>query len=303
MPTPSQETHGQETQGHDEFAMLSENATEAGLDRSGLPEVRRLSMNGMSALKWGVGDPKVVFLHGGAQNAHTWDTVILALGQPALAIDLPGHGRSAWRQDHDYSPPQLAAAVAPLVQSLAPKAELVAGMSLGGLAAISLAATTDLVRRLAMIDVTPGANAEKAKAIFAFTGGPASFPNFDEILRRTIEHNPSRSLRSLERGVRHNARELPDGTWTWRYDPVRNWSGGAMIPDFVDLWDAVSAIHCPVLLVRGGASPVVDDADVSEFFRRQPRARIEVVAGAGHSVQGDRPVELAQLLNAYLKEA
>jgi pimeloyl-ACP methyl ester carboxylesterase len=176
-------------------------------------------------------------------------------------------------------------------------------MSLGGLATISLAATTDLVRRLAIIDVTPGANAEKAKAIIAFTGGPARFPSFDEILRRTVEHNPTRSLRSLERGVRHNAHELPDGTWTWRYDPVRNWSGGAMVPDFVDLWDAVSAIHCPVLLVRGGASPVVDDADVSEFLRRQPGARIEVLAGAGHSVQGDRPVELAQLLNAYLKEA
>ena len=283
--------------------MLGENAAEAGLDGSGLPEVRRLTMNGLSALKWGAGDPEVVFLHGGAQNAHTWDTVILAFGHSALAIDLPGHGRSTWRQDHDYSPPQLAAAVAPLVRSLAPRAELVAGMSLGGLAAISLAATTDLVRRLAIIDVTPGANAEKAKAIIAFTGGPASFPSFEAILRRTVEHNPSRSLRSLERGVRHNARELPDGTWTWRYDPVRNWSGGAMIPDFVDLWDEVSAIRCPVLLVRGGASPVVDDADVSELSRRQPRARIEVVAGPGHSVQGDRPVELAQLLNAFLKEA
>jgi pimeloyl-ACP methyl ester carboxylesterase len=176
-------------------------------------------------------------------------------------------------------------------------------MSLGGLAAISLAATTDLVRRLAIIDVTPGANAEKAKAIIAFTGGPASFPSFEAILRRTVEHNPSRSLRSLERGVRHNAHELPDGTWTWRYDPVRHWSAGAMIPDFVDLWDGVSAIRCPVLLVRGGASSVVDDADVSEFSRRQPRARVEVVPGAGHSIQGDRPVELAQLLNAFLKEA
>ena len=283
--------------------MLSENAVEAGLDGSDLPEVRRLAMNRVSALKWAAGDPEVVFLHGGAQNAHTWDTVILALGHPALAIDLPGHGRSTWRQDHDYSPPQLASAVAPLVRSRAPRAELVVGMSLGGLAAISLAATTDLVRRLAIIDVTPGANAEKAKAIIAFTSGPASFPSFEAILRRTVEHNPSRSLRSLERGVRHNAHEMPDGTWTWRYDPVRNWSGGAMIPDFFDLWDGVSAIRCPVLLVRGGASPVVDDADVSEFSRRQPRARVEVVPGAGHSIQGDRPMELAQLLNAFLKEA
>jgi pimeloyl-ACP methyl ester carboxylesterase len=260
-------------------------------------------MKGVSALKWGVGDPDVVFLHGGAQNAHTWDTVILALGHPALAIDLPGHGRSAWHEDHDYSPRQLAAGVAPIVRSIAPNAQLVVGMSLGGLAAISLAATTDLVRRLAIVDVTPGANAEKAKAIIAFTGGPASFPSFEAILRRTVEYNPSRSLRSLERGVRHNAHELPDGTWTWRYDPVRNWSGGAMVPDFLDLWEAVSAIHCPVLLVRGGASAVVDDGDVSEFLRRQPHARIEIVSEAGHSIQGDRPLELAHLLNAFLKEA
>jgi pimeloyl-ACP methyl ester carboxylesterase len=287
----------------DEFAMLMENAAEAGLDGSSLPKVRRLAINGVSALRWGAGEPEVVFLHGGAQNAHTWDTVILALDRPALAIDLPGHGRSEWRKDHDYSPPQLAATLAPFVRSIAPSAQLVAGMSLGGLAAISLAATTDLVRRLAIVDVTPGANAEKAKAIIAFTGGPASFPSFEAILRRTVEHNPSRSLRSLERGVRHNARELPDGTWTWRYDPVRHWSRGAMLPDFVDLWDAVSAIRCPVLLVRGGDSPVVDDSDVSEFSRRQPQARIEIVAGAGHSIQGDRPLELAQLLNVFLKEA
>ena len=38
--------------------------------------------------------PELVFLHGGAQNAHTWDTVALALGRPLVAIDLPGHGHS-----------------------------------------------------------------------------------------------------------------------------------------------------------------------------------------------------------------
>jgi pimeloyl-ACP methyl ester carboxylesterase len=287
----------------DEFAMLSENVADAGLEGASPVEVRRLVMNGVSALKWGVEDPEVVLLHGGAQNAHTWDTVVIALGRPVLAIDLPGHGHSAWRPDHDYSPSQLAASVAPIIRSIAPNAQLVAGMSLGGLAAISLAATTSLVRRLAIVDVTPGANAEKAKAIIAFTGGPAGFPNFDAILRRTVEHNPSRSIRSLERGVRHNAHELPDGTWVWRYDPVRNWSAGGMTPDFVDLWNSVSGIRCPVLLVRGGNSPVVDDADVSEFLRRQPRARIEIVAGAGHSIQGDRPRELAHLFSAFLKEA
>ena len=33
-------------------------------------------------------------IHGGAQNAHTWDTVALALDRPLVAIDLPGHGHS-----------------------------------------------------------------------------------------------------------------------------------------------------------------------------------------------------------------
>ncbi len=44
----------------------------------------------------------MTFLHGAGLNAHTWDTTILALGLPALAIDLPGHGDSSWRADAAY---------------------------------------------------------------------------------------------------------------------------------------------------------------------------------------------------------
>ena len=55
-----------------------------------------------------------------------------------------------------------------------------------------------------------------------------------------------------------------------------------------------------MMLVRGSLSPVVDDADVAEARRRQPDLVVEVVDGAGHSVQGDRPVELAGLLDRWL---
>ncbi len=82
----------------------------------------------------------MVFFHGGGQNAHTWDTVIVGLGVPALAVDLPGHGHSAWREDGDYSPQHNAAAIEPVIKALAPDAELVVGMSLGGLTAIGLGA-------------------------------------------------------------------------------------------------------------------------------------------------------------------
>ena len=52
------------------------------------------------------------------------------------------------------------------------------------------------------------------------------------------------------------------------------------------------------MLARGSISPVVDDEDVAELHRRNPDAEVVVVEGAGHSIQGDQPVELAELLGA-----
>ena len=81
--------------GYDEFGMLHENASEVGLPHPGDLSVERVFLEvdadgrKVSALKWGEGDPEVVLIHGGAQNAHTWDTVALALDRPALAVDLP----------------------------------------------------------------------------------------------------------------------------------------------------------------------------------------------------------------------
>ncbi len=73
------------------------------------------------------------------------------------------------------------------------------------------------------------------------------------------------------------------------------------MPDFGNLWDAVDSVHVPLLLVRGADSPVVSDADVDELLRRQPEARVVVVEAAGHSVQGDQPLELARIIDADLQ--
>ena len=286
---------------YDEFGLLQENASEVGLAWTGAPLVRRTAVplpdgRSLSALVWGDGPPEVVLLHGGAQNAHTWDTVALALNHPLVAVDLPGHGHSDWRQDHDYSPTSNADDVAVAIRRLAPSPRLVVGMSLGGLTAICLAAhAPDLVPRLVVVDVTPGADQVKAEPIVAFVSGPERFSSFDEILERTMAFNPTRSESSLRRGVLHNAREEADGSWVWRYDPLRAWKQGDDI-SFVPLWDDVERIQAPILLVRGSLSGVVSDDDVAELRRRQPRAEVVVVDGAGHSIQGDRPVELAGIL-------
>ena len=67
------------------------------------------------------------------------------------------------------------------------------------------------------------------------------------------------------------------------------------------LWDVVSDLKVPVMLVRGMLpQSVVDDADEAELLRRLPGARVAHVAEAGHSVQGDTPVELAGLIDAFV---
>jgi esterase len=291
---------------YDELGLLHENCAEHGLPEPGGVRVRRVEHQledgrTISGLQWGEGPPRAVLVHGGAQNAHTWDTVALALRPtPLLAVDLPGHGHSDWRTTGAYGPRQNAQDIAAMVSALVPAPTLLVGMSLGGLTANALAAQhPDLVRRLVVVDVTPGVNRDKAADVHAFVEGPQTFPSFREIFDRTVEYNPTRSASSLRRGILHNALRLPSGEWRWRYDR------GQLDPDGVhsgpvDLWDDVAAVHAPYLLVRGSLSPVVDDDDVAQLLRLQPDARVVVVDGAGHSVQGDRPLELAELLRAEL---
>lgn len=306
---------------YDEFALFHENIAEFDLDVGELPAVERVDVElphalgrRVSTLRWGTGPAEIIFVHGGAQNAHTWDTVSLALGRPALAIDLPGHGHSDWRGDGHYDPRSLADDIAPVVEELAPEARVVVGMSLGGLTSLELAAWhPHLVRDLVLVDITPGVNAKKAKAVIDFVDGPQSFARFDDLLARTMEHNPTRSESSLRRGILHNAHQLPDGSWEWRYDRsshsrtrlestagtddgLHDETDGTTSP----LWDDLASTTCPLLLVQGGTSPVVDDDDVAETRRRRPEVEVVVVDGAGHSVQGDRPVELAALISARL---
>lgn len=287
--------------GLSEFALLPENAEQIG-HTGPLPSVERIHSGDISALKWGTDSPRVVFLHGGGQNAHTWDTVILGLGVPALAVDLPGHGRSAWREDGDYGPKLNAETLRPVLRDLAPSARLMVGMSLGGLTALRIAATEPaLVPTLVLVDVTPSAperHEEMTKAqlgAVALVKGERTFPSFAAMLDVTVAAAPHRDRNSLRRGVFHNSKRLDDGTWTWRYDSFRKGDG------FDRLWDDVPSITMPTTLVRGANSYFVNDEDAAAFAKGAPGfQRTHIVADAGHSVQGDQPRALVDILRQVL---
>ena len=304
-PTPSDESY-------DEFSKFHENAEEFGISYDRPPLVRRQQVEVapgryLSALVWGDGPPEFVLLHGGAQNAHTWDTVALALGRPLVAIDLAGHGHSDPVEGGSALDLEARATeVATVVRQLAPHAKAIAGMSLGGLTTLALYAhAPELVRRIVLVDITPGVTGEKSKAITAFVGGPTGFDSFDDILARTIEHNPTRTVSSLRRGVLHNALQLADGTWVWRHARGRGLerNESSTFSEFARLWEVVSTVSVPLMLARGmREQSVVDDADEAETVRRCPAATVEHFGEAGHSIQGDMPVAFARALADFADE-
>jgi pimeloyl-ACP methyl ester carboxylesterase len=308
---------------YDEFGLFHENAEEYGLPFDRPPTVRRAFADvaggrRLSALVWQDRDPELVLLHGGSQNAHTWDTVAMALDRPLVAIDLPGHGHSdgpADRPEGQLDVHGNAADVAAAIRQLAPAAKAVIGMSLGGLTAIALSAEApELVRKIVLVDVLPGMKAQRARHITDFVNGPASFASLDELLERTARFNPARSRSSLRRGILHNAEQQPDGTWVWRWARHRGPAAPASpVPAapapaspaagtrYGQLWEELSSITVPLLLARGmRPDSVLDGDDERELLRRLPSAQVIHVEEAGHSLQGDTPLELAAIIEDFV---
>jgi len=191
----------------------------------------------LSALVWGTGPPEIVLLHGGAQNAHTWDTVALALHRPLVAVDLPGHGHSdagaltggrLAPEDlaadvagavEALAPKDLAADVAGVVEALAPEAAGVVGMSLGGLTTLALSTVAPaLVRRVVLVDVLPTLDPRGAAAIARLRGtARRASPSLrrDPGPDRGPQPQPVRGVAAA--GILHNAVQRDDGSWVWRY--------------------------------------------------------------------------------------
>jgi len=296
---------------YDEFGWLQEVAEDAGLAFKA-PQVRRREIDApphgaLSALQWGAGEPQTILLHGGRQNAHTWDTVLQDLDRPALALDLPGHGRSFRRADGNYGALANAATLATVLPAVAPKARTVIGMSLGALTAIRLGSLlSGWIERLVLVDATPPVEREPVDRSRAKERGVADvqrlkrYERFDDILAVATALNPRRSPASVARETRLNARRLADGAWSWRFDVAgrlpqtpANWA------EMMSLWDDVDRIAAPTMLVRAEYSRFVSDANVAQLRQRLPKVRVEVMRESGHAIQSDQPRALAALIRDF----
>lgn len=309
----------------DEFSFLPDQAAEAGV--TPLPPVRRLAVSvgdsrTISALQYGApgatdfADPVVTFLHGAGLNAHTWDTTVLGLGLPALAIDLPGHGDSAWRTDVDYSARTLAADVALAIAEWTTTPQLLVGQSLGGLTAAAVtAAHPELVRELVIIDITPGIDPNGGAAqIRQFFAGPTNWATRDELVDRALAFGLGGSREAAARGVYLNSRVRDDGRIEWKHHFAHlanmlaaNPSAAAASEAQQDAaagllsaagWEDLASVTAPITLLRGEHG-YVTAADAADFARRLPSASVDVVP-TGHNVQEEIPIELGRRLSGLV---
>lgn len=244
--------------------------------------------------EWGHPEaPALVCLHGITQTAHSWDEVAADLGRDhrVLCLDQRGHGDSDWAPDGDYGRVTQAADIDAVTRALGLSSFLLCGMSMGGINSITFTARhPERVRALIIVDVSPQIEAKGVENIRSFIQQQDVLPSFEAFVERAHLFNPRRSLDNIRSRLRHNLRPLPDGQWTWKYDPAlrspdRRFQASAL----EGLWDDVRALRCPTLLIKGGESDILSSEGATRMQNAIPGSRLEIVPGAGHSVMGDNP--------------
>ena len=280
------------------------------LSRVVQPESRHVVVGDLRLhyLDWGgPGGTVVVFLHGGALNAHSWDAVCLALRDRyrCLALDLRGHGDSDWSLVADYDLDAHAGDVEGFLHLWDMEDVVLVGHSLGAYAALRYASRGPApLQALVIVDASPfAARQAQLERLTDFLNTRVEFRGLEEAIEAAREFNPRRHPELLKRSLAHSMRSLPGGGLIWKRDPrqftpqriaeiasASRSSGGELC-----------RITCPTLMVRGADSGLSDD-DAAEIAGAVPDGRWACVPGAGHNVPGDSPGGLVKVLQPFLSE-
>jgi esterase len=273
------------------------------------PHDHRVNARGLNFhyVEWGnAAAPPLLCLHGITQTAHSWDEVAadLANDYRVLSLDQRGHGDSDWAPDGDYTRQTQAADIDAITDALGLRQFILAGMSMGGINAITFTARhPEKVRALIIVDVSPEIQTRGVENIRHFIQAPDELDSFEAFVERAHQFNPRRSLDNIRSRLSHNLKQLPNGKWTWKYDKaLRSGERGFQASALLNLWDDVRAIRCPTLVIKGGESDILSAESATKLQAAIPGSRLAVVPGAGHSVMGDNPVAFVAAAREFLRE-
>lgn len=290
---------------------LLDAARAAGIDirEPALPVDRSYEASGLRfhCLDWGNLDrPPLLFLHGFAQQAHSWDFVALGLRDlcHVVSLDLRGHGDSGWPAAPDYRISDYAIDVAAVIGAAGLRAPTVCGLSLGGRIALMHAASAPLATRaLIVVDAGPSVAPAGRDRIRRFVESQQVFESFDELVAYTMRYTRRLRTEAQVRGsLRHATRQTAEGKWTWKYDPrLRERRPPDPEASEQRMWDALGRIRCPSLFVRGSESDILTPEALEQMHGAVPGSEVAVVERAGHLVPGDNPAGFVKAVRPFLQ--
>lgn len=269
------------------------------------PQSRTLDVNGLSLhyLDWGnVGAPPVVCVHGYTSSAQAFNALARRFVERRhfIALDVRGHGESAWSAAGAYQYGDQVADLAAAVDKLGFSRFALVGTSMGGIIAMAYAgAHTDRLTHLVINDIGPDVETGSQRITQMVGSRPDEFATLDDAMAYRRQMSPIVAGRSVE-----DQRELAlgvlkqraDGRWIWKMDPAyiqqRVRSGAPARPA---LWPALERVTCPTLVVWGTDSDVISEAQAQRMVATLPQGELVVVPNVGHAPTLVEPAVVAAL--------
>jgi pimeloyl-ACP methyl ester carboxylesterase len=243
----------------------------------------------------------IVLIHCFTCAINYWDGMIplLAKDHRVIAVDLLGHGGSE-KPASGYSIPNQADLVAQALGKLGVSDAEVVGHSLGGPVTIALAERSpQLVNRMVLIDSIP----DDSYGDVGLIGELPFKPVIGQALWRI---KPDFSIRnglevafapgfSVPDAFVEDVKRMTYSAYTGSHDAFDDYTGEKPLPE------RAAALGKPLLAIMGAEEQIASDPReaLAAYEQADPRARTELVAGAGHSPNVEKPARTAALVLGF----
>ena len=274
------------------------------------PNEGELKLNGLRIhyFEWkGRGSRPLVLMHGLRDYAYFWQDCANRLLDEfhVYAFDQRGHGESE-QAPGGYLVWALAADLAAFVDAVGLDSFDLVGLSLGSRCSMAYARDNwERLDHLALVDMGPQMAKTGARGLQADMTAKADVPpstfTFEDALSFFRGQWPSLDEPSLRRLIANALVQGEDGQYANRYDRrLADITTKAAIPEIDFLWDSLTRIQCPTLVMRGEHSPILDGEISGRMVDSLPSGRLYVFKDTGHSLPRLRPEEFAATLRAFL---
>ena len=240
-------------------------------------------------------------IHGGGANAHWYDYVASSFNTQyhVRALDLRGHGDSAWAEPPSYSYEDYAAELNEVVEKLDLRNFVLVGHSMGGLVSLTyMKHYAGRVAKLVIVDSSPRMTEARKAEIHSVGARPSrTYASREEVvsryrLRPEGTSAPPEVVRHLaENGVA----QAQDGTWRLKFD--RRIFANRVFTDGMPGW---ASVRVPALLVKGELSPRITPEVFAAVKEVCPQVELVAVSGSDHHVTLDNPSGFTRAIQPFL---